>query len=118
MRLVVALLLAIVAASTAQALTLRPDWIRTPSGDDILRLYPAKARAEGVTGTAVISCVVRPSGNLRECSVVRQEPSGWGFGEAALRLALVFRLRPPGEGAPPQRIDVPIRFSLPPDERP
>jgi protein TonB len=109
-------------AGTAQAQgELRaPDtpYLRRPSAADLLRFYPPAALARHVSGRASLACQVAPSGRLDGCSLVAEDPPGFGFGEAALRMAPLWRLRPlggsdrPGDAA---RIVVPVRFAPPPE---
>lgn len=48
-------------------------------------LYPEGARAASIEGRALVACVVRSNGR-RDCAVEAEEPTGWGFGDVALRL--------------------------------
>jgi TonB family protein len=93
-----------------------PDWVRLPSGEDVARYYPTFAQWFGKEGRAVIRCQVTAAGTLTGCSAVHETPRGWGFGRAAVRMSVLFRMRPaadaagrPVEGA---QITIPIRFRL------
>ncbi|HEY3800371.1 MAG TPA: TonB family protein [Caulobacteraceae bacterium] len=55
--------------------------------DPVLAYYPAKARAAGVEGKAVISCTRTQHLRLDACSLVSEDPAGQGFGQAALDMA-------------------------------
>jgi protein TonB len=104
-----------VAAPSPPTIT-APDWRRTPSAEDVARAYPERAVRKGVEGFSAIRCQVTKDGTMTGCVVVREEPSDAHFGEAALSLAPLFRLRPlqknglPVEGA---SLTIPIRFRLP-----
>lgn len=93
-----------------------PDWVRRPTGNDMARVYPDRATAKSLNGAATISCRVLASGELTGCQVLVETPSGEKFGEAAMRLAPLFRMRPqttdgrPVEGG---TIRIPIKFNLP-----
>jgi periplasmic protein TonB len=99
------------------------DWVRRPGAEDIARVYPAQAAKEGLIGQAIIGCHVAPSGVLEACAVVREEPAQAGFGDAALRLARYFQVRPAGasgndptrQGVPAEggEIQIPMRFAPP-----
>jgi TonB family protein len=67
------------------------EWREAPTFDEVLAAYPAKPRAEGVTGHATLSCLYSADGHLRECRVGAEEPRGLGFGTAAVRLEKLFR---------------------------
>ncbi|MGH6955974.1 MAG: energy transducer TonB family protein [Caulobacteraceae bacterium] len=54
---------------------------------DILAFYPPKAWAKKIEGAATISCRSTPHGALRNCVLDAEEPSGDGFGLAALAIA-------------------------------
>ena len=95
------------------ALTQAPDWIARPSADDVARFYPSLARSLAIGGRARIACDVSPLGMLERCAVTDVVPTGLGFGEAALSMAALFRMRPREiAGAPIAggRVLVPIRF--------
>lgn len=83
----------------------RPDWIRRPSNDAFYSVYPKRALRRELGGRAVITCKVDAEGMLAGCSILNEEPAGEGFGDAALALAPLFRMRSqtpncePSEGA-------------------
>ncbi len=78
-----------------------PDWARRPSGEDIAQYYPERAQRTETNGSATISCTVAANGTLFNCSVVSEAPADYGFGEAALRMFRIYRMRPrTAEGAP------------------
>ena len=87
-----------------------PYWTQTPH--DLERFYPRRALQNGVEGRAVLECQVTTSGALSPCVVVSETPTGWAFGEAALRIASEYRMQPATlDGAPTTgryRMDVPF----------
>ncbi len=72
----------------------RPTVIGYPSGEAFRRGYPVKGWNDHVAGQAYLRCVLLKSGVLTECGVSRESPTGEGFGEAALKLAPLYRLTP------------------------
>lgn len=68
-----------------------PRWVRQPR--DLARYYPARALARGETGSVLLNCRVDVGGALH-CAVVSETPVGWGFGDAALRIAQDYRMVP------------------------
>ncbi len=64
---------------------------KTPTADDMAEAYPARAQRSGLSGTAMVNCVIAPQGALDDCRVVSEDPPGWGFGEASLKVAKLFR---------------------------
>ncbi|WP_162997937.1 hypothetical protein [Brevundimonas lutea] len=56
-----------------------------------------------------IACGVNDDGSVRDCEVVREDPSGFGFGGAALKGAGQATLRPTGKKLTE---DTRIRFTL------
>lgn len=105
-------------AAPAKIIT-RPDWAAKPTGDDMERFYPAKARAENVSGRATITCEVAVDGALVGCRAKNESPAGYGFGDAAVSLGGIFRMKPKtinGEPVGGGTITIPIVFQAPPDQ--
>jgi TonB family protein len=92
----------------------KPRWIRTLSAEGMASLYPAAALKAGVTtGLAVINCAVTPKGEMSDCQVTREDPTGQGFGAAGLEAAKIMAMNPwTKEGDPVDglRVGLPIRF--------
>lgn len=68
-------------------------WIEQPEARDFARYYPARAEAADMSGSATLDCLVSATGSL-SCTVVSEEPAGFGFGEASLRISQHFRAGP------------------------
>lgn len=68
-----------------------PRWARAPDADRILRNYPRRALERGQGGRVVLLCTSDAGGNL-SCVVESEEPTGWGFGQAAVRATREVRL--------------------------
>ena len=86
-----------------------------PTGDDMLRYYPEAARAAGTEGAATIACTLTRRGTLEKCVVVSETPAGAGFGEATLRLADRFKMRPrtkDGRSVAGRQIRIPVIWRL------
>ncbi len=95
-----------------------PDWARKPSGEDIARYYPDRAMRMNVEGRVVLSCSVTAKGTLEGCSVVSEDPSDQDFGNAAMRMTKLFKMKPKqADGAPVEggTVRIPLRFALPKD---
>ncbi len=90
------------------------QWARKPSGDDLARYYPSAALRAQISGRVVLSCEITGRGEVTSCSVASESPAGYGFGDAALRLAPKFRMKgDPSEGIVPGIVRIPINFSVP-----
>ena len=103
------------ARQTSHVIT-NPDWLRQPNGDDLARYYPDRAQRLGVPGQATIDCAVSDAGGLEDCRVATESPKDDGFGNAALKMAGDFRMRPMTRDGVPLaggRIRIPIRFVMP-----
>jgi len=73
-----------------------PIILRGASSAEILTLVPPEARRQRVPGRASVNCIIRSDTRLEACRIVSENPSGFGFGEAAIRVAEThFRFRPP-----------------------
>jgi len=119
-----ALILAVVLAQAAAAppagptlpVVTQPDWVRKPNGEDVARYYPQGAQMKGLAGRATIECQVVAAGALSSCRVLEESPADEGFGEAALKLGPLFKMRPATKNGVPVDggiIRIPIRFELP-----
>lgn len=89
-------------------------WLQQPDGDDFARLYPDRARDREQEGRVMLDCVVSADGRIA-CSVASEDPPGWGFGEASLRISRQFRVAPQtADGTPTTggRFRRPIRWQL------
>jgi TonB family protein len=89
-------------------------WNQLPDADELRSLFPAAARAAKVTmGRVQLDCMAGADGALSDCRVAAEDPSGLGFGDAALKLALEFRFNPWTDDGRPiggRRIILPLRF--------
>jgi protein TonB len=91
----------------------QPDWASRPSGDDISRYYPGRAERMEIGGKAEISCQVLSNGKLTGCTVVSEEPADQEFGDAALKLSKLFKMKPQSKDGVPTNggtVRIPIRF--------
>jgi protein TonB len=71
-----------------------------------------------VEGRATIACTVDAKGGLQACEVASESPADQDFGEAALRMSRLFKMRPMTQDGVPVSggsIRIPIRFVLPKD---
>lgn len=119
MVLVVALAFAIAQASSPGEAAIPhrvPEWIQRASGQDLARVYPRSARRRGVEGIALVSCRVTADGAMADCKVEQEAPLHEGFGDAALELMPLFRMRSQADGGAPVEggtVRLPIQFRLP-----
>lgn len=93
-----------------------PSWLRKPSADQMDRVYPRRAREDGIGGSALLHCTVTVSGDLTGCSVRSESPAGAGFGDAAVKLSRHFRMNPRTVDGTPvggAQVDIPLRFEAP-----
>jgi protein TonB len=93
-----------------------PHWTRLPDAEDLARYYPDRALRMNQSGSARMSCVVTATGTLQDCSVASETPADFGFGDAALKMAKLFKMQPKTEDGAPvggARVFIPIRFNVP-----
>lgn len=90
------------------------EWIMRPEARDFARYYPTRAMEVSRPGHVILICTVAADGTVT-CSAGYENPTGWGFGEAALRIARHFRIAPQTTDGTPTAgatIRVPIRFQV------
>lgn len=87
-----------------------PDWVRRPSSADLSRHFPRAAARDHLAGSVVLTCAVNASGRLVDCNA--DDPGD--FGQAALRMAPLFQMRPTQNGVSVAggQIRIPIQFLL------
>ena len=88
------------------------QWIRRPNARDFARFYPDRALSAGQSGRVVLDCVANSRGNLN-CSVAQEDPPGWGFGQAAIRIsrqARVDRTTTDGSSVEGRHVELPLAF--------
>jgi protein TonB len=96
-----------------------PAWVAQVDPSAAPALFPESAAKAGYkTGIATVECEVTHTGALTGCSVVRENPPGYGFGKSALAVASVMVMNPwtqqgtPVDGA---RVRLPVTIDLPQD---
>lgn len=100
-------------ASAPEPKIVKPSWAALPTSASIREYYPKAARKAQVSGRVVLACAVSADGSLVDCKAEETSPPGWGFDEAALRLAPLFRMKPQAEGGADVgggHIRIPINF--------
>jgi TonB family protein len=90
----------------------RLDWAKKPTSDQMWAVLPKLASEEGVGGKTSLRCTVSTEGALRDCAVEWEQPAGYGFGMAALKLTDQFRMKPAMRGgrAVEDEVSLPIHF--------
>jgi protein TonB len=81
----------------------------------VARYYPDRAQRLEVSGKAEISCQVLQTGKVTGCTVVSEDPSDQGFGDAALKLSKLFKMKPLSKDGVPTSgasVRIPIRFQI------
>lgn len=90
-------------------------WLEQPDARDFARYYPDRAQERGQEGRATVECIVDAGGRL-SCTITSEDPPGWGFGEATLRVSRHFRVAAAtssGQATSGGRIRRTIRWVLP-----
>ncbi len=100
-------------ADAAASEVSRPVWVRTPDGNSFIRYYPEAAVGRVAEARVVLMCAVSHDGHLDPCKVTFENPTGYGFAEAALKLATRFQMKTvdrDGVPTPGRTIVIPIRY--------
>ena len=66
------------------------NWRRAPNYDEVLAVYPKKAKDAHISGLVSLQCAFTGKGTLKGCEVMREEPAGYGFATAAKSLTKLF----------------------------
>ncbi|HEY8571657.1 TonB family protein [Phenylobacterium sp.] len=105
-------LAAMVIAAAALAADTEPGWLKKPTAEDLLSVWPAEAARRGIGGKATVACTVTAQGALRDCKVVSETPAGSGFGAAAIALTPQFLMKPATKDgiAVASEVRIPINF--------
>lgn len=105
----------LLAALSAPVVIEDPDWVRTPSIEELIAVFPVAAIEKGASGEALIECRVEAQGVLGGCFVLTERGGDYGFGAATVKLAENFRMAPvslsgqPVEGA---KVRLPMVWKL------
>lgn len=93
----------------------RPRWISQPSGGDVDKYFPKRAQLDERSGLVRMACTVTADGRLSACRIEEETPVDFGFGEAALAMAPLFRMAPETNDGQPvsgATVVVPISFRI------
>jgi TonB family protein len=82
---------------------------KVPTGQEFMRYYPQRAMTAGLEGRATLDCVVGDDGLLSGCTVLSEDPKGWEFGDAALKMSAFFRMK---DHVGVKHAVIPINFAL------
>lgn len=85
-----------------------PKSLRTPPLDALYEAWPSAARFSGVEGMVSLWCTVTLAGRLEACTVGKESVAGQGFGEAALKLAPLYRFTPARRNGAPVAMSIPV----------
>ncbi len=97
----------VLAAGAAQA-QVPATFVEAPSVDQVAAVFPARAKAAGLSGAVDLSCTVVFGGRLKDCAVLGEEPRGAGFGQAARQLARTMKVTGAALGS---EVRVPVSFT-------
>jgi TonB family protein len=90
-----------------------PIRVVRPTREEIMARYPRAALEKGIAGSATVECEVISSGLLDHCVVLKEDPEGYGFGDAAIQVAFEHWVKTDAQGrlGTGKRVAVPITFS-------
>jgi hypothetical protein len=89
-----------------------PDWKVALKPGDFSTTYTTALWRAGEPGFAVMNCLLGKMGDLYDCMVVYQSPTGKGVGTMVLRFAAYLRFNPAQLADKPVTVGLNIRFHL------
>jgi TonB family protein len=63
-----------------------PTWVRKPTAQDLMSVWPKAALAKRLSGKAILNCMVNLQGALFDCVAISETPAGENFGAAAIAI--------------------------------
>lgn len=103
------------ASLTEPAIIEDPNWIRTPTMDELVAVFPVAAIQNNASGEALIECRIEAQGQLDNCYVLTERGGDYGFGAATVQLAQHFRMAPQslsGQPTPGALVRLPMVWKL------
>jgi TonB family protein len=117
--LVAALSLLLSASSAADLPPLTGNDVRVQvdsSASKELRFYPEAAQRAHIEGIASVLCTITADGRLSDCTTAVENPPGYGFAAATVRLASHMRVAPRAKDGSPtvgRSLRVDMAYKLP-----
>ena len=76
--------------------------------------YPEIARRAEKEGLVELEFIVGVDGRATDFKIIKEQPKGFGFGDAAIEAVKIWRFTPAKKGGDsvPMRVKVPVRFTL------
>jgi hypothetical protein len=97
--LILAAAVAAMPGSPAEApVATKADYRKWPSSYDWYLATPQAVHSMGKAGRAVLRCKVTDFGDLARCKIAEEDPKGFGFGKAAMRLRTSIKMTPTPKG--------------------
>jgi TonB family protein len=94
-------------------ITVSPRWLKRLDADALAREYPDEAMRTDREGDTQVTCQIVADGHLTACTLLSENPSGYHFGEATMKLVQKLQLDM-NDGAAKNmaggRINIPVRF--------
>ena len=92
-----------------------PEWISRPTPTQLSSVFPQRALRKKVSGVTIIKCRVTATGTMTDCALQTERPADYGFGDAALKLAKYFVIKPhtrDGQPVAGATITIPVMFKM------
>lgn len=89
---------AVAASAPEAAMAVKADYRQWPSSYDWFLATPEAVHSGGKAGRAVLRCKVNDFGDLAKCQVAEEDPKGFGFGKAAMKLRTKVKMVPTPKG--------------------
>ena len=107
---VLVFIVGLICAAPVRAQDASVRWVTKPSGPDMAQFYPERAQRLEKNGFAKAVCEIAEDRTLTNCAIAVENPEGFGFGAAVLKLTRFYQAAP--DTPVGTKVTTPMTFTL------